>query len=285
MTQLLDGRALSQKIRDEIKLDVTKLNEQGIHPKLSVILVGEDPASQIYVSAKEKAANACGIISEVIILDKNTSKSTLEATIKRLNQDPTVHGILLQLPLPKHLQSDDLLEQIDPNKDVDGFHSSNMGLLALGKPRFVPCTPQGMMTLLSAYQIELKGKEAVVVGTSNIVGKPMGLLLQNAGATVTFCNSKTQDLAFHTKYADILVVATGKKHLIKGDMVKQGVCVLDVGIHRNENNQLTGDVDFDSVHSKAAYITPVPGGVGPMTITELLRNTLLSAKHQLKGSL
>ncbi len=283
MTQLLDGRALSQKIRDEIKLDVSKLNQQGIHPKLSVILVGEDPASQIYVSAKEKAANACGMISEVIILDKNISKTELEATIKRLNQDTTVHGILLQLPLPKHLQSDDLLEQIDPQKDVDGFHSSNMGLLALGKPHFVPCTPQGMMTLLNTYQIELTGKEAVVVGTSNIVGKPMGLLLHNAGATVTFCNSKTQDLASHTKRADILVVATGKKHLINGDMVKQGVCVLDVGIHRNQNNQLTGDVDFDSVYPKASYITPVPGGVGPMTITELLRNTLLSAKHQTKG--
>lgn len=277
---LIDGKALSQQLRDDARQRTHALTQRGIQPGLAVVLVGHDPASQVYVRNKAAACEQVGMASEVIKLPEDTSQQTLLDTVTRLNHDAGVHGILVQLPLPAHIDSARVIETIDPAKDVDGFHASNAGLLMTGNPRFKPCTPYGIMTMLSAYDIPRWGAEAVVVGASNIVGKPMAMLLLAEGATVTLCNSKTRDLAAHTRRADILVVAAGRPAMIDGTMIKPGAAVIDVGINRKASGQLTGDVDFESARQVAGAITPVPGGVGPMTIAMLLINTLEAAERR-----
>lgn len=279
MAQIIDGKLTSAKIRDEIKAEAAALTAKGTQPGLAVIIVGEDPASQIYVRNKEKACEEVGFYSEKYALPAETTEAELTALIEKLNADKNIHGILVQSPLPKHLDEKRIVAQILPIKDVDAFSEENVGKITLGTPRFLPCTPAGIMELLKRYNIETRGKHAVVVGRSNIVGKPMGLLLLGADCTVTTCHSRTVDLAKYTREADILVAAVGKSKLIKGDMVKDGAVIIDVGMNRDENGKLTGDVDFEACESKASYITPVPGGVGPMTITMLLQNTLVSAKE------
>lgn len=279
--RLIDGKALAQRVRSEVAERVLKLKEQGITPGLTVVLVGEDPASQVYVRNKALACEQAGMNSDVIRLARTTTQAELLALIAQLNQDNTVHGILVQLPLPAHLDEHAVIEAIAAHKDIDGFHISNAGLLLTGKPLFLPCTPYGVMKMLEDQHIELRGAEAVIVGASNIVGKPMALLLQAAGATVTICNSKTKDLKAHTSRADILVVAVGRPHMITGDMIKPGAVVIDVGINRLDNGKLVGDVDFDSALPVAGAITPVPGGVGPMTIAMLLVNTVEAAERLL----
>lgn len=277
-TRILDGVALSRKLRAEWQTRADALTRAGHPPGLAVLVVGEDPASAVYVRNKIKACAQWGIRSEHIELPASTSEAELLNHIERLNRNPDIHGILVQLPLPKHIVSDHVIRAIDPAKDVDGFHPWNVGLLTTGHPRFVPCTPAGVMTLLEAAHIDPWGKRAVIVGASNIVGKPAGLLLLQKGATVTFCNSKTQDLAAHTREADILVVATGRPKLIRGDMVKPGAAVIDVGINRLDDGSLAGDVDYAEMLGRAGYVTPVPGGVGPMTITMLIINTVRAAE-------
>ena len=277
MATIIDGELTSAKIREEIKAEAALLTAKGTQPGLAVIIVGEDPASQIYVRNKEKACDEVGFYSEKYALPAETTEAELTALIEKLNADKNIHGILVQLPLPKHLDEKRIVAQILPSKDVDAFSEENVGKITLGTPRFLPCTPAGIMELLKRYNIETKGKHAVVVGRSNIVGKPMGLLLLGADCTVTTCHSRTVDLAKYTREADILVAAVGKSKLIKGDMVKEGAVIIDVGMNRDENGKLTGDVDFEQCEPLAAAITPVPGGVGPMTITMLLKNTLTSA--------
>lgn len=279
--RLIDGKALAQRVRVEAAERVLKLKEQGITPGLTVVLVGEDPASQVYVRNKALACEQAGMKSDVIRLAPTTTQAELLELISQLNQDHTVHGILVQLPLPAHFNEHAIIEAIAAHKDVDGFHISNAGLLLTGKPLFLPCTPYGVMKMLEDQQVELRGAEAVIVGASNIVGKPMALLLQAAGATVTICNSKTKDLKAHTSRADILVVAVGRPHMITGDMIKPGAVVIDVGINRLDSGKLVGDVDFDSALPVAGAITPVPGGVGPMTIAMLLINTVEAAERLL----
>ncbi|NLJ62226.1 MAG: bifunctional methylenetetrahydrofolate dehydrogenase/methenyltetrahydrofolate cyclohydrolase FolD [Alcaligenaceae bacterium] len=275
----IDGKALAQRVRAEVAQRVEKLKTQGITPGLTVVLVGEDPASQVYVRNKALACEKAGMKSDVIRLPATTSQAELLALIDQLNQDPTVHGILVQLPLPDSLDEHAVIEAIAATKDVDGFHISNAGLLLTGKPLFRPCTPYGVMKMLEDEQVNLRGAEAVVIGASNIVGKPMALMLQAEGATVTICNSKTKDLAAHTRRADVLVVAVGRPQMITGDMVKPGAVVIDVGINRLESGKLVGDVDYDSVAQVASAVTPVPGGVGPMTIAMLLVNTVEAAER------
>lgn len=275
----IDGKALAQRVRAEVAQRVEKLKAQGITPGLTVVLVGEDPASQVYVRNKALACEKAGMKSDVIRLPATTSQAELLALIDQLNQDPTVHGILVQLPLPDSLDEHAVIEAIAATKDVDGFHISNAGLLLTGKPLFRPCTPYGVMKMLEDEQVNLRGAEAVVIGASNIVGKPMALMLQAEGATVTICNSKTKDLAAHTRRADVLVVAVGRPQMITGDMVKPGAVVIDVGINRLESGKLVGDVDYDSVAQVASAVTPVPGGVGPMTIAMLLVNTVEAAER------
>lgn len=275
----IDGKALAQRVRAEVAQRVEKLKTQGITPGLTVVLVGEDPASQVYVRNKALACEKAGMKSDVIRLPATTSQAELLALIDQLNQDPTVHGILVQLPLPNSLDEHAVIEAIAATKDVDGFHISNAGLLLTGKPLFRPCTPYGVMKMLEDEQVNLRGAEAVVIGASNIVGKPMALMLQAEGATVTICNSKTKDLAAHTRRADVLVVAVGRPKMITGDMVKPGAVVIDVGINRLESGKLVGDVDYDSVAQVASAVTPVPGGVGPMTIAMLLVNTVEAAER------
>ncbi|GAA5092631.1 bifunctional methylenetetrahydrofolate dehydrogenase/methenyltetrahydrofolate cyclohydrolase FolD [Paenalcaligenes hermetiae] len=275
----IDGKALAQRVRAEVAQRVEKLKTQGITPGLTVVLVGEDPASQVYVRNKALACEKAGMKSDVIRLPATTSQAELLALIDQLNQDPTVHGILVQLPLPDSLDEHAVIEAIAATKDVDGFHISNAGLLLTGKPLFRPCTPYGVMKMLEDEQVNLRGAEAVVIGASNIVGKPMALMLQAEGATVTICNSKTKDLAAHTRRADVLVVAVGRPQMITGDMVKPGAIVIDVGINRLESGKLVGDVDYDSVAQVASAVTPVPGGVGPMTIAMLLVNTVEAAER------
>lgn len=279
--RLIDGKALAQRVRVEAAERVLKLKEQGITPGLTVVLVGEDPASQVYVRNKALACEQAGMKSDVIRLAPTTTQAELLELISQLNQDHTVHGILVQLPLPAHFNEHAIIEAIAAHKDVDGFHISNAGLLLTGKPLFLPCTPYGVMKMLEDQQVELRGAEAVIVGASNIVGKPMALLLQAAGATITICNSKTKDLKAHTSRADILVVAVGRPHMITGDMIKSGAVVIDVGINRLDSGKLVGDVDFDSALPVAGAITPVPGGVGPMTIAMLLINTVEAAERLL----
>lgn len=279
MATLIDGKLTSAKIREEIKAQAEILTANGTKPGLAVIIVGEDPASKIYVRNKKRACDEVGFYSEEYALPEQTSEAELTALIKKLNADKNIHGILVQSPLPKHLDEKRIVAQIVPSKDVDAFSEENVGKITLGTPRFLPCTPAGIMELLSRYNIPTKGKHAVVIGRSNIVGKPMALLLLQADCTVTICHSKTVDLAKYTKEADIIVAAVGKSALLTADMIKDGAVIIDVGMNRNENGKLTGDVAFEECLSKASYITPVPGGVGPMTITMLLKNTLSSAKQ------
>ncbi|MFQ6342087.1 bifunctional methylenetetrahydrofolate dehydrogenase/methenyltetrahydrofolate cyclohydrolase FolD [Campylobacter sp. VTCC 70190] len=279
---LLDGKALSAKIKEELKEKNQFLKNKGIQSSLAVILVGDDMASQAYVNSKAKACEECGIKSLVYHLNKNTTQNELLALIHTLNHDDSVHGILVQLPLPSHICKDLVLESIISSKDVDGFHPINVGYLNLGlESGFLPCTPLGVMRLLKAYEIKLEGKDAVVIGASNIVGRPMATMLLNAGASVSICHIKTKDLKLYTQRADLIVVAAGSVNLLGKDGVKEGAIVIDVGINRLENGKIVGDVNFEEVSQKASYITPVPGGVGPMTIAMLLENTLKSAKNRL----
>lgn len=280
--RIIDGKVISQEVRGEWKLRADALKARGITPGLAVIIVGEDPASKVYVGNKIKACAELGIYSEHIELPGDTSEATLLAQIARLNADPKIHGFLVQLPVPKHIDSNKVLLAISPNKDVDGFHPMNVGELVTGNPQFQPCTPFGVMKLLEKSGVAIEGKHAVVVGRSNIVGKPMALMLLQKNATVTICTSKTVDLTKFTRDADILVVATGKPQMITGDMIKPGAAVIDVGINRLPNGKLVGDVDFDSAKEVAGFITPVPGGVGPMTITMLLASTVMAAERSSK---
>ena len=271
MSILIDGNAISASVREEMKAEVAAMETK---PGLAVIIVGNDPASKTYVKNKKKGCEQVGFYSEVHELDESTTQSELVALIDKLNHDDKIHGILVQLPLPRHLDDKAVIAAIDPRKDVDAFAEVNVGKIMIGNHSFLPCTPAGIMVLLERSGIDISGKECVVVGRSNIVGKPMAMLLLGANGTVTVCHSKTRDLAEVTRRADILVVAIGKADFITGDMVKEGAVVIDVGMNRNAEGKLTGDVDFASVEPKASYITPVPGGVGPMTITMLLRNTI-----------
>ena len=279
--QLIDGKGIAAEIRQEVKEEVAKLREQNIVPGLTVVLVGDDPASQTYVRSKQRACGEVGIRSDVKKLPGDTSQSQLIELIEELNQDPEVHGILVQLPLPKHIDADAVLRKIDPTKDVDGFHPTNVGCLwtGLSHQGFVPCTPAGIMELLRRTGVDPRGLNAVVVGRSNIVGKPIAALLLEANATVTICHSRTQNLKEHCRRADILVVAVGKPRFIPGDWIKPSAVVIDVGINRVDG-ALCGDVD-ESAREVAGYLTPVPGGVGPMTIAELLQNTVKAAKRAL----
>ena len=277
--RLIDGNALAASVRGELAERVFALKAQGITPGLAVILVGADPASAVYVRNKVAACEKVGMHSLKIEYPADVAQATVLGKISELNRDPAIHGILVQLPLPGHFDSELLLESIAPEKDVDGFHAENVGALMQGQPRFIPCTPYGVMKMLESAGVPLRGAEAVIVGRSNIVGKPMAMLLMAAGATVTVCHSQTRDLAFHTKRADIVVAAVGKPKMITGDMLKPGAVVVDVGINRLPDGKLCGDVDFDSAKEVAGAISPVPGGVGPMTITMLLANTLEAAER------
>ncbi|EAL2978274.1 bifunctional methylenetetrahydrofolate dehydrogenase/methenyltetrahydrofolate cyclohydrolase FolD [Campylobacter coli] len=283
---LLDGKALSAKIKQELKEKNKMLKENGVETCLAVILVGNDPASQTYVNSKAKACEECDIKSLVYCLDENTTQNELLALINTLNHDDSVHGILVQLPLPKHISKDLILESIISSKDVDGFHPINVGYLNLGlESGFLPCTPLGVMKLLKAYDINLEGLDSVVIGASNIVGRPMATMLLNAGCTVSICHIKTKDLSAYTQKADLIIVAAGCVNLLRADMVKEGAIIIDVGINRLENGKIVGDVDFEEVSKQASFITPVPGGVGPMTIAMLLENTVKSAKNSLKSGI
>lgn len=278
MAKIIDGKQIAKEVRAEIAAECAELKKKGIIPGLAVVIVGTDPASQVYVRNKKKACEEVGFRSEVFELPEETTEEELLALVKKLNEDVNIHGILVQLPLPEHLDDEVIIANIDPKKDVDAFHPSNVGKIMIGNYDFLPCTPAGVMVLLEKSGIDVSGKECVVVGRSNIVGKPQAMLLLHANGTVTICHSHTKDLAEVTRRADILVVAIGKADFITGDMVKDGAVVIDVGMNRKADGKLTGDVDFATVEPKASYITPVPGGVGPMTITMLLRNTLTSAK-------
>jgi methylenetetrahydrofolate dehydrogenase (NADP+)/methenyltetrahydrofolate cyclohydrolase len=279
--QIINGTELSQHIRAEVKQRAAALTQVGKQPGLVVILIGENPASQVYVRNKVKACEDCGFYS---VLEKHPAEFSETALLERisaLNADPKIHGILVQLPLPKHIDTHKVLEAIALEKDVDGFHVSNAGLLMTGQPLFRPCTPYGVMKMLEAINYSIRGAHAVIVGASNIVGKPQAMLLLQAGATVTICNSKTRDLGLYTRMADILVVATGKRNIVTADMIKPGAVVIDVGMNRDDAGKLCGDVDFENAKEVAGYITPVPGGVGPMTITMLLVNTIEAAERTL----
>ena len=274
---LLDGKALAAKIKEEVRQEAEKLPRR---PGLAVVLVGEDPASRVYVSSKRKDCESCGFYSEEYDLLAQTPQSALLELVEGLNGREDIDGILVQLPLPGHMDEDVVIRAISPEKDVDGFHPMNAGNLLIGRESFLPCTPAGVMALLDEYHIDPAGKRAVVVGRSNIVGKPMGLLLLRRDATVTLCHSKTPNLADICREADILVSAVGRRNLVTGDMVKEGAVVVDVAMNRDEDGKLCGDVDFAAVAEKAAYLTPVPGGVGPMTRAILMKNTLLAAKKR-----
>ena len=278
--QIIDGRAVAKAFKEEIALRTQELIQKGVTPHLAVVLVGENPASQVYVRNKENGCIKAGIRSTVIRMDESCTQQELEETVIRLNQDESVHGILVQLPLPKHLDEASVLRLIDPDKDVDGFHAMNSGRLMNGQPGFVPCTPLGVMKLLESYEINPCGKHAVVIGRSNIVGKPMAMLLLGSNATVTVCHSRTQNLKEITRQADILVAAVGRANFVTADMVKPGAAVIDVGINRVDG-KIVGDVDYEAVSEVAGYITPVPGGVGQMTIAMLLANTLDAAAKRL----
>ena len=282
--QIIDGKALAEELRQSFKARVDALAEKGQRPGLAVILVGEDAASQVYVRNKVNACQAIGMHSEKIIYDAAVDPEIVLKKIAELNADPNIHGILVQLPLPRQFSEAAVLAAIAVVKDVDGFHAANVGALAQGNPRFIPCTPYGVMRMFEKGKVDLSGKEAVVIGRSNIVGKPMALLLINAGATVTVCNSRTRDLAGHTRRADILVVAVGKPRFVTADMVKPGAVVIDVGINRLPDGKLCGDVDFANCLQVAGQITPVPGGVGPMTITMLLVKTIEAAERKAAGN-
>ena len=277
--RLIDGVSLAAKIREEVAKRSATLIAAGTKPGLAVVLVGSDPASQVYVKNKVAACQKAGLHSVLEQYPSSMTQTELLERVRVLNADPAIHGILVQLPLPKHIDAHLVIETIASQKDVDGFHVSNAGLLMTGKSLFRPCTPYGVMKMLESEGVQLRGAVAVVIGASNIVGKPMMLLLQSAGATVTICNSKTRDLGWHTRHADIVVVATGKPRMIDGSMIKLGAVVIDVGINRGADGKLCGDVDFESVIQVASAVTPVPGGVGPMTIAMLLVNTLEAAER------
>ncbi|MCQ6281345.1 bifunctional methylenetetrahydrofolate dehydrogenase/methenyltetrahydrofolate cyclohydrolase FolD [Bacillus sp. EB600] len=280
--KIINGKEIAAKKRIEIGEEVKQLKAEGVTPGLAVILVGNNQASRTYVNSKQKACKELGMYSLLIEMPEETSEEELLAKIEELNGDPKIHGILVQLPLPKHIDEIKVIETIIPAKDVDGFHPINIGRMMTGQNAFLPCTPYGIMVLLEESGISISGKNAVVIGRSNIVGKPIGQLLLNQNATVTYCHSKTKDLKLHTTQADILVVAVGKVNFIKAEHIKEGAVVIDVGINRNEAGKLCGDVAFDEVSEKAGYITPVPKGVGPMTITMLMYNTLKSAKESIR---
>lgn len=283
MAELINGKQVSKELRAEIKTQVSEFIEStGVTPGLAVVLVGDNPASQIYVRNKHNACLEAGIQSFQILMDASTTEDELLSKIDELNNAPEVHGILVQLPLPKHISEEKIIAAISPNKDVDAFHPFNVGGIMTGKYSFLPCTPAGVMSLLDYYNIEISGKNCVVVGRSNIVGKPMAMLLLERNGTVTVCHSRTKNLSEFTKNADILVLAVGRANFITGDMIKPGAVVIDVGINRLENGSVVGDVDFASASEVASFITPVPGGVGPMTIATLLRNTLTAAKINFK---
>jgi len=278
MAKLIDGKQIAAEVRAEIKEKTEAMKARGIVPGLAVIIVGEDPASQVYVRNKAKACEEVGFYSEVHRLPAETTQAELNALVDSLNQNSAIHGILVQLPLPKHLDETEVLLRINPNKDVDAFHPYNVGNIMIGDYRFLPCTPAGVMELLKRSDIDPAGKKCVVIGRSNIVGKPMAMLLLHANGTVTICHSRTKDLAAVCREADILVVAIGRADFVGADMVKPGAVVIDVGMNRRADGKLTGDVDFAAVEPIASAITPVPGGVGPMTITMLLQNTLTAAE-------
>lgn len=277
---LIDGKAVSLQVKQQVKQECDKLKTKGVTPGLAVIIVGDDPASQVYVRNKEKACEECGFYSVKYALDADTTQSELNALIDKLNKDEKINGILCQLPLPKHLDDKEVINRIDPIKDVDAFHPVNVGAIMIGDYNFLPCTPAGVMELIHSTGVDVTGKKAVVIGRSNIVGKPMAMLLLHENATVEITHSKTLDLKSITKEADILVAAIGRAKFVTADMVKNDAIVIDVGMNRDENGKLCGDVDFENVKDKCSFITPVPGGVGPMTISMLMRNTLTAAKLQ-----
>lgn len=278
MAKIIDGKTISQQLKDELRQEVAQLKEQGKNCCLAVIQVGNDPASSVYVGNKKKACTYIGIESLSYELPEDTSEEELLALIAKLNEDKNVHGILCQLPLPKHMDEDKVIQAIDPKKDVDGFHPQNVGALVIGQEGFVSCTPAGIIELLHRSGVEIEGKHCVVIGRSNIVGKPMSLLMLRENATVTVCHSRTKNLPQICKEADILIVAIGKPQFITAEYVGEGAVVIDVGIHRDENNKLCGDVKFDEVEPFASAITPVPGGVGPMTIAMLMKNCVEAMK-------
>lgn len=277
---IIDGKAVSKKVKEDVKAECEQLKAKGVTPGLAVIIVGDDPASQVYVHNKEVACEACGFYSVKYALPAETTQDELNALIDKLNKDDKINGILCQLPLPSHLDDKEVINRIDPLKDVDAFHPVNVGAIMIGDYNYLPCTPAGVMELIHSTGVDVSGKKAVVMGRSNIVGKPMAMLLLHENATVEITHSRTQNLADITKEADILVAAIGKAKFVKADMVKDGAVVIDIGMNRDENGKLCGDVDFEDVKDKCSFITPVPGGVGPMTIAMLMKNTLTAAKIQ-----
>lgn len=279
MAKILSGKEVSARIKEKLKAEVAALTEKGVTPGLAVVIVGNDPASKVYVGRKEAMCAELGMYSEKYALPEDTAQSELLALIEKLNSDPNIHGILVQLPLPEPLDEKAVIAAIAPQKDVDAFHPVNVGKIMIGNYDFVPCTPAGIMELIAESGVEVEGKNCVVIGRSNIVGKPMSMLLLHKNGTVTICHSRTKNLAEITRNADILVAAVGRAHFVTADMVKPGAVVIDVGMNRLEDGKLAGDVDFDAVEPIAAAITPVPGGVGPMTISMLMRNTLTAAKR------
>lgn len=280
--EIIDGKKLAKKIRGNLKIKCDELKEKGIKPKFAVIMVGNDKASQIYVKNKSKACEEIGIEFEEYLLDENVNQEELIQQIEELNNDKTIHGILLQSPIPSHLDINEAFRTIAPEKDVDGFNPVNVGKLCLNQDTLVSCTPYGIMKMFEAYNIDLTGKNVTILGRSNIVGKPLIQCCLNKNATVTVCHSKTKDLEKHTKNADIVIAAIGKSKFVTADMIKQGSVVIDVGINRGEDGKITGDVDFENVSQKASYITPVPGGVGPMTIAMLMNNVIKAATESCK---
>lgn len=280
MATIIDGKKLAKKIRGDLKIECETLKKQGINPKLAVIMVGDNPASKVYVKNKSKACNQIGIEYEEYLLDDNITQQELNELIQKLNQDKEVNGILLQSPIPEHLNINQAFKSITYRKDVDGFTPSSVGKLTIGEDTFISCTPYGVMKMFEEYQIDLTGKDVVIIGRSNIVGKPIAQCCLAKNATVTICHSKTKNLKEHTKRADVLISAIGKANFVTKDMVKEGAVVIDVGINRNEEGKLVGDVDFENVKEVASYITPVPGGVGPMTIAMLMNNVIKATKEQ-----
>ena len=280
MAIIIDGKELAKKTRQNLKIECDELKNKGINPKLAVIMVGDNPASKVYVRNKSKACQEVGVEYEEYLLDSNITQKNLIDLIKKLNNDKNINGILLQSPIPKHLDINEAFRTIDYNKDVDGFHPMNVGKLTLGQDTFVSCTPYGVMRMFEEYNIDLCGKNVVILGRSNIVGKPLTQCCLNKSATITVCHSKTQNTKKITKEADIVISAIGKAKFITEDMIKEGAIVIDVGINRDENGKIVGDVDFENVKQKASYITPVPGGVGPMTVAMLINNVIKAAKNQ-----
>lgn len=278
--KIIDGKAVSAKVRQEIKKEVEALKDKGITPGLAVVIVGQDPASRVYVNNKKKACLELGMYSEEYALPEETTQEELLHLVQKLNAKEDIHGILVQLPLPKHLDEKTVINNIDPKKDVDAFHPVNVGKIMIGDYDYLPCTPAGIMELLKDTGVDLTGKECVVIGRSNIVGKPMAMLLLHQNATVTICHSKTRNLKEIVKRADVVVAAVGRANFVTADMVKEGAIVIDVGMNRLENGKLCGDVNFEEVSKVAGFLTPVPGGVGPMTITTLMKNTLTAAQKQ-----